>query len=132
MRNEPGAAALLGLARRVLLKELAPLLPAARRYDLLMVAAAMAIAVRELEGAGAAPALERERLLAFFDAAQGAAETEATGDIVARLNRRLAEAIRRGEHDGDASLHRLLTDVIEAYLLESNPKILNKLADTQA
>jgi hypothetical protein len=129
MRNEPGAAALLGLARQVLLTELAPLLPAARRYDLLMVAAAMAIAVRELEGAGAAPALERERFLAFFGDAEG--EAEATGDTVARLNRRLAAAIRRGEHDGDAGLHRLLTDVIEAYLLESNPKILNKLANTQ-
>jgi hypothetical protein len=132
MRNEPGAAALLGLARQVLLTELAPLLPAARRYDLLMVAAAMAIAVRELEGDGAAPALERERLLAFFDDAEGAAEAKVTSDTVARLNRRLAEAIRRGEHDGDAGLHRLLTDVIEAYLLESNPKILKKPTNTQA
>jgi hypothetical protein len=132
MRNEPGAAALLGLARQVLLTELAPLLPEARRYDLLMVAAAMAIAARELEGAGAAPALERERLLAFFDDAEGPPETEAIGDTLKRLNRQLAAAIRRGEHDGDASLHRLLTDVIEAYLLESNPKILNRPADTQA
>ena len=79
MRNEPEAAALLGLARQVLLKELAPLLPAAQRYELLMVAAAMAIAVRELEGDGAAPALERERLLAFFDGGEGAAEAEAAG-----------------------------------------------------
>lgn len=132
MRNEPGAAALLGLARQVLLKELAPLLPAARRYDLLMVAAAMAIAVRELEGDGAAPALERERLLAFFDDAEGPPESEAIGNTLERLNGLLAEQVRRGDHDGDAGLHRLLTDVIEAYLLESNPKALSKRPDTQA
>ena len=78
------------------------------------------------------PLTHHRYFLAFFDGAEGAAEAEATGDTVARLNRRLAKAIRRGEHDGDASLYRLLTDVIEAYLLESNPKILNKPADTQA
>ena len=43
MEDQPDGAALLEAARRLLLDELAPLLPAERRYDGLMIANAMAI-----------------------------------------------------------------------------------------
>ena len=128
MRNTPQASELLELARDVLLQDLAPLLPEERRYDLLMIAAVLAIVARELEGTGAAPALELETLLGFYPDAGAPAEGSAPEDRLTGLNRRLAAEVRAGVHDGSHDLHGHLTKVITAYLSESNPKVLERQA----
>ena len=48
MRELPEGNDLLSIARKVLLNNLMPLLPVARRYDVLMVANAMGIAMRQM------------------------------------------------------------------------------------
>src|SRR3546814_14117978 len=53
MNNRPHGNELLTVARRVLLDDLLPLLPADKTYDVLMIAHAMAIAARELQHHGA-------------------------------------------------------------------------------
>jgi hypothetical protein len=49
MINQPAADDLLATARRVLLDSLLPALPADKTYDALMIANAMAIALREIK-----------------------------------------------------------------------------------
>lgn len=94
--GEPAGPALLAEARRVLLEELLPLLPAEKHYEARMAANAMAIAGRER--AALQPALP---------------------DLEP-----LARAIRAGAHDDDAHLRdRLAADVL-AQLAISNPKAL--------
>ena len=121
MRNDPKAADLLGLARKILLTELAPLLPSERRYDVLMIAAALAIVRRELEGEGEAEKLELEGLLDYLPAGSDGGPPE---DWLSSLNQELANQIREGRHDGDARLHWLLTQINKTYLAESNPKTM--------
>ena len=48
MRELPEGNDLLSIARKVLLNDLMPLLPVERRYDMLMVANAMGIAMRQM------------------------------------------------------------------------------------
>ncbi len=100
MRDQPDGAKLLAEARRVLLEELLGDLPNAQRFNGLMVANAMGIAQRELEGASAA--------------------LPESAEIVA------IEEIRRGRRDGEGALHEtLLLDARNRVLL-SNPKRLDK------
>src|SRR5215475_11569411 len=94
--GEPVDDALLAEARRVLLEELLPLLPAEKHYEARMAANAMAIAARER--AALEPALPDLKPLAC--------------------------AIRAGAHDDDARLRdRLAADVL-AQLAISNPRAL--------
>jgi hypothetical protein len=122
MRDRPDGKRLLELARSVFLAELLPRLPEDKRYDGLMVAAAMAIGAREL-GAGAAPYEEERRgLMRILDEMP-------TGDepleaALERLNRRLAQELRAGRWDGDPAVHALLHAAAVARLKENNPKLL--------
>ena len=93
MKVEPAGAELLRVARAEVLEKLLPKLPEAERYAARMVANAMAIAAREL--------------------ARGPSSTLDT--------RRLARAIRAGEHDepGQSTLLReTLRDLTRARLAE--------------
>jgi len=49
MREQPNAEALLAIARDVLKQDILPLLPSDQRYNLLMIANAMAIAARQCQ-----------------------------------------------------------------------------------
>ena len=120
MRDRPDAASLLEQARHTLLQEVLDLLPADRRYPALMVANALAIAAREIEQGPDAEVAENAALSALFDA---------EGDVTA-LERRLAEEIREGGHDGAAMVHGLLRDSVTRRLRISNPKALADDADT--
>jgi aminoglycoside phosphotransferase (APT) family kinase protein len=94
--ERPDGAALLAEARRLLSEELLVQLPEARRYEARMIANAIAIAGREL-----------------------AARTPAADE-----SKKLAAAIRHGQHDVDTALrNRLAADVL-ARLALSNPKAL--------
>ncbi len=104
MKVEPGGAELLRLARERLLQELLPLLPEHERYAARMVANAMAIAARELEGEAKKPSARALR--------EGA---------------RLAADIRAGLHDAPAArarLHEALRVATRERLTTSNPRIL--------
>jgi hypothetical protein len=119
MRDRPSAERLLEEARRALLQNLLPVLGAERRYGLLMIANAIAIATRELRDGAAVAEQERAALAAFLGkgaAAAGSAELEKT----------LAAAIRAGRNDGDAALHGLLSDSVARRLSITNPKALGK------
>jgi len=116
MRDQPEAGRLLEQARQTLLQEVLDLLPAGQRYPALMVANAMAIAVREIEQGGQAAGEEGAALAALFDATE-------TSDL-AVLERRLAREIRAGRHDGAAPVHALLSESVTRRLRITNPKLL--------
>jgi hypothetical protein len=119
MRDRPGGAELLHQARRTLLEELLGELPESRRYDVLMIASAMAIAARELEDGelGEAERKDLEELL-------GPASEDDLAVALEALNERLAAEIRAGTRDGDARTHALLRRDAAARLEISNPKAL--------
>ena len=93
---EPTGEMLLAEARRVMLEEFLPLLPADRHYEARMTANAMAIAAREL--AVLQPDQPDEKPLAL--------------------------AIREGRHDGDPELRDRLAAQVLAKLAVSNPKAM--------
>lgn len=126
MRDRPNSGELLQIARTRLLKELLPALRAENKYSALMIAAAMAIAIRELENGDVAETEE----LAMLCELLGDDFSGNTGLLNA--NRRFADGIRSGEFDSsgvdqDLAL-RILKHVTLSKLGESNPKYLMKPA----
>jgi hypothetical protein len=117
--EHPHAAELLALARETLLGELADAVPPDKRYTLLMVANAMAIAGREIEGR---EALQQDALAdlcrLYGEPVEGAS--------VAAVERRLADDIRKGRFDGGPGdrLREALLRRVRAQLAVSNPKAL--------
>ncbi|MGU3537571.1 DUF6285 domain-containing protein [Methylobacterium sp. A54F] len=95
--DPPAGAALLDVARRALLDEVAPALTGRQRYVALMAANALGIAMREIEQAQAAAA-------AWAGALALSPEATPAG---------LAAAIRAGRHDGDPALHAALCGTAE-------------------
>lgn len=120
MRDHPDGAELLRQARSVLLDELLRVLPQGRRYDVLMVASAMAIAARELEAGEEGREVERRALEALL----GPASEDNIEGALGGLNRRLAAEIRAGKLDGDPRVHDILDRDAAARLALSNPKVL--------
>jgi len=120
MRDRPDGAELLRQARSVLLDDLAGALPEGRRYDVLMVASAMAIATRELEAGETGREAERTALEALL----GPASEDDIEGALGELNRRLAGEIRAGRLDGDPRAHDILERDAVARLVLSNPKRL--------
>lgn len=122
MNNRPYGNELLAAARRSLLDDLLPLLPAEKTYDALMIANAMSIAARELEPLTGHDAHESDAIQAFFVAAglEGG-QHNPTEETLAQLirDRRLPAAHESG-------LHALLLSLTTRKLLRSNPKYLNQ------
>jgi hypothetical protein len=125
MRDRPDGAELLRQARSVLLDELADALPESRRYEVLMVASAMAIAARELE-AGAA---DREADRTALEALLGASSEPNLEAAFDDLTQRLAADIRAGKLDGDPRAHDVVARDAAARLALSNPKLLTRRRD---
>ncbi|MBV1797929.1 DUF6285 domain-containing protein [Siccirubricoccus sp. G192] len=116
MLERPDGPELLEVARDVLLQDLLPHLPEAKRYQARMVANAMAIARREAT-ADPAPALAQLRAaLTLPDAAPEA------------LLARLAREIRAGAHDpgtaGHAALAAALAEMVRLRCAVSAPRAL--------
>lgn len=107
--GEPAAQRLLELARRELLETLLPQLQGDARYRARLIANAMKIAAREAE-AGAAVDAET-RLLLQDIAGRSGASLESASD--AALQASLAEAIRAGRLDGDATMFEVLSRLTE-------------------
>jgi hypothetical protein len=95
------------------------------RYQVLMVANAMAIALREIGAGEAARTRELELLDALYGPEEPATDEDAAARV-ARLSARFARDLRSGELDGGPQLgvRRLLRERIEASLAVSNPKLL--------
>ncbi len=130
MKDISDAADLIATAREALLRDLLPTLPKDRRYVGLMIANAMAIAVREQISVTDAGHDEAQRLRDLLgDLAPGKRETgsaAADGDLPA-LRRTVCAAIRSGHFDGPArgsSLASALMRTAAEWVAISNPKAL--------
>lgn len=120
MRNRPTGEELLATARRVLLDDLLPALPADRSYEALMIANAMAIASRELIRCSGNDRLDDDAIAQFYrdadlDQAAGASE-----HALARLIRSRAIGARH-----ETRLFELLLTLTRDKLALSNPKYLS-------
>lgn len=123
----PDGPDLLGVARRRLVDELLPLLPADRRLDVLMIANAMGIAARESRSGESELRAALARLGALYGASAEAASTGDARDGLSQLNRRLAADIRAGVFDAGpqrVALTNHLRATTRARLAITNPKIL--------
>lgn len=123
MHDRPEGAALLAIARRVLLREILPGLGTDQRYNGLMIANAMAIAARELALDGAAGPRERALIAAAYGADPAAGPAPAAAESLDALNRRLAADLRarRFGPAAAAALAALFDHQIAARISLANP-----------
>ena len=129
MRDEPTGEQLLDTARKLLREEVLPALPPERKHAALMIANAMAIAVRQLQNGEEG---ERSELKALGALLGRTGQEQPAGGGALRgqlkeLNREFARAIRAGRGDAgawrDAALQHLL-HAARTKVMESNPKYL--------
>ena len=126
MNDRPDARNLLETARNALISDVLPALPAGSRYTVLMIANAMAIALREMDAGDAPLHAEAERLRALLPECGEAPAGAPLREVVQGYNRRLIEAIHGGRFDEAerAALLAHLRRTTEAKLAVSNPKML--------
>ena len=145
MRDLPAGADLLTLARSVLIDELLPLLPADRQIDARLVAAAIAIAGREMQAGETPVAAIAAELATFYGAdplpippplaGEGASrppppqagEGRGGGADATDLLRRFAQDLRTGAFEGSArerAARDLMWHITLVKLRESNPRFL--------
>lgn len=119
MSDRPDAAQLLSQARQTLLQEILPDLGENKRFLCLMIANAMAIAGRDFAADKAGPSEAAAALATYL------ARSDTAAAAGPEALRRLVEEIRKGDHDGDARLYRLLLEEVRERLARSNPKQLD-------
>lgn len=133
MREQPQGQNLLSIARSTLLEKVVPLLPQDQRYCVLMVANAMAIALRQWEAGDTWQQEELLRLQALLGAdvlgndllaeVQNGQQGLKNALIVA--NRALAHKIRHGDFDAPSQpVAELLEWLAVQRVRESAPKVL--------
>ncbi|HEX6980394.1 MAG TPA: DUF6285 domain-containing protein [Alphaproteobacteria bacterium] len=129
MRDRPSGADLLAIARETFVREVLPTLGADRRLTGLMIANAMAIVGRELEVGETPQRRELAALAAFYSEPDGVSDGETIDAALGRLNRRLADDLRRGAFRGDPERQRkaydILAETARANVAISNPKYLS-------
>jgi len=127
MNDIPDAIKLLAIARATLLDKLLPHIPEELRYDALMIANAMAIAVREQANGAAAVQAELARLRGLFDERAKPLASGALDGALDGYRKRLATDIRNGRFDGAerAALLAHLAQTAADELAISNPKALD-------
>jgi hypothetical protein len=133
MRDEPTGEQLLETARNLLREELLPALPADRKHAALMIANAMAIAIRQLKNGEDGERSELDSLSAMLR--HGGQDVPAGGAELRRqlkeLNQEFARAIRSGLADTGAwreAARKHLLEVARVKVVESNPKYLGRRA----
>jgi len=141
MHDLPNGAALLALARDVLLGELLPFLPEERRLDARLVANAMAIAEREVEAGDTPASIVRELETLYNDsphpnpppqAGEGGARRAGDGrvgvDVAAPLLSRFARDLRASAFTASPERERaaraILWHLTIAQLRAGNPRFL--------
>lgn len=121
MINQPETRDLLTEARRVLLDALAPELAGQRKYEALMIANAMGMAIRELEQREQGQPEETDRAVRAFLAERSIEVTAGEAEEA------LARAIRERRLDGaDPALQPVLRTLTEARLRINNPAFLKR------
>lgn len=121
MINQPETQDLLTEARQVLLDSVAPELSGERKYQALMVANAMGMAIRELEQREHGQPEQTDRTVRAFLVERSLEAT--TGDA----EEGLARAIRERHLDGaDPALRSVLRTLTEARLQINNPRYLKR------
>jgi hypothetical protein len=119
MINQPDTRDLLAEARRVLLDSLAPELAGERKYEALMIANAMGMAIREQEQREAGEPEATDALVSRFLAEHALPEDPGQGEQT------LARAIRERIVDGgDPELRSVLRAMTETRLTVNNPGYL--------
>lgn len=132
MKDISDAIDLIATARELLLRDLLPTLPKDRRYAGLMVANAMAIAMREQASGDVAAHDEAARLRElFFDMPLNIRPAEAKDSAVelSVLRRAVCTAIRAGRFDGGARASALIAHLAQTaadWVAISNPKALRE------
>lgn len=119
MINQPDTRNLLTEARRVLLDSLAPELAGEQKYQALMIANAMGMAIREIEQREQGEPEATDRLLSQFLAGHQLPDALSQGE------KTLARALReRRLDDTDPDLRSVLRAMTEARLRINNPGFL--------
>ncbi len=119
MINEPNTKDLLAEARQVLLDSLVPGLAGEQKYQALMIANAMGMAIREIEQREQGEPEATDGLLARFLAAHQLSDDPSQGEQT------LARALRERSLDGDdPELRSVLKGMTEARLRINNPGFL--------
>ena len=128
--EQPDALALLVTARETLLEQLLPQLDGDARYQALMIANAMAMALRELRPGAPDGELEASLLRELYGHSPTAEPEDGGGDLL-RLEARFARELRSGNFDDDRQhpVRQLLRTRIESSLQVSNPRRLLREAD---
>lgn len=121
MINKPDIDDLLTEARKVLMNSLTPDLTGARKYEALMIANAMGMAIRELGQSERARVKEADLATSAFLAAL----SEPDDNVECEAS--LAEAIRKRRVDGrDKTLREVLRTLTEARLGINSPGYLKR------
>lgn len=126
MKNISDATDLIATAREALLEELLPRIPKEQRYAGLMIANAMAIALREQRSNAQVTRDELARLRALLPAVASPAAAD-TPEELPTLRRALCTEIRAGAFDEGARRHELevhLARTAANWVAISNPKAL--------
>ena len=126
MKDIPDAAELIATARQALLDELLPHLNKDQRYAGLMIANAMAIALREQRAGADAARGESARIAALLGDASSSG-TARDEDALASQRRALRSAIRAGSFDDAARTAALIAHLLRTaadWVAISNPKAL--------
>jgi len=119
MINRPETRDLLAEARQVLLDSLVPELGGGRKYEALMIANAMGMAIREQEQREAGEPEATDGMLSRFLAAHALPEESGQGEQT------LARALRERVVDGgDRELREVLRALTETRLKVNNPGYL--------
>ncbi len=115
---------LLSAIREHVAATIAPEIPKEKRYDVLMVLAALDIVLRELNSGDATLDKAVQAYAEALGEDEGAGQTEALEETLQALSARLSLEIREGQHDGAWQVHRQLRRHAVAVLEEGNPKYL--------
>ena len=121
--EQPDALALLDIARETLLEKVLPQLEGDARYQTLMIANAMAMAMRELGSDETGGELETQLLRSLYLDCPVPGD-EAAGQTVLRLQDLLTQDLRDATLDviAQPALRQLLRTRTEARLKVSNPR----------
>ncbi|WP_339751390.1 DUF6285 domain-containing protein [uncultured Marinobacter sp.] len=121
MINQPETRDLLTEARQVLLDSVAPELTGERKYQALMVANAMGMAIRELEQREQGQSEQTDQTVQAFLAEQSLEASAGEAETA------LARAIRERHLDGaDPALRSVLRTLTEGRLRINNPGYLKR------
>jgi hypothetical protein len=126
--ERPGARELLEVARETLLAEVLPALDGDGRYQVLMIANAMAIAMREMAPGPVDVDAEVAGLRGLYETPEASPAGESPEQALQRLEARLVRDLRDGVLDGGPqyAVRRWLRLRLEARLAVSNPRALER------